>query len=566
MATLEQIGEALKRADAAGNTADAKALAQAYKAMKDQSGATGSGSGPSQINVMDIFNKQYRQGPYAPPPAQPRPDNPQNSVLPGILGQLSNTFRAATQGAQDTMTIGFGDELAAGAKTGIDAATGQPVDYGKNLQQAEGITADTANLNPDAYNAGTMIGTAGLMGRPGIGVLAALPAKGLIRRAALQSGALGATMGLGTPGSIEQRLQNAAIGGVSGLALGAGGGAVAKILGRGVATAPTVRGILDEAKSGFRAAENSGAIVDKPAVQNIVGGLRQILVDEGALTPSGKIAGLPKVAHAIALADDYAGAPMTMEQMFRLRKQVAKAAGSIDPDERQIGVTLLKHFDNSVESLSSQAGDFVGGGASAGDQATQDWAKARQLWQTGKKGQTVEKLITSAKRQARKSAATPGEQTLRNKFETFYENDKNLRGFSPAERAAISKVATGTKVGNIAKAVGRLAPTTLGGLGFKGGVPFAIGSYIGGPAAGFGLAGTSLTAGTIGRIVSTLSTRQQAELARVLVLNGGKVPAKIATGVSPEVRRALGNIILMGGSKAPEIGQSVMQMLQPVNQ
>lgn len=518
-------------------------------------------------------------GPHAAPtmvrpiqqPQAVQPDvtnNPQNSALPGFLGQMSNTIRSSTQGLQDSATLNLGDEMAAGVKTGIDAMTGQPADYGKTLQQAERLSADTANLNPSAYGFGQTAGTLALLGRaPSRAIMSAVPAvlaKGTIKRAALSSGTIGATMGFGEPGSIQDRLKNAAIGGATGLLTGAAGGYVAGRLAAptaGKAATPTVEKLFDEASGAFRAARASGATVSKPAVSNIAAGLRQIMVDEGAITPSGKVADLPKISHALALIDDYATQPVSMEQLFRVRKQLGKAAASTDKEERGLAMDLLRHLDDSVESLSTQAGDFVAGGAGSGEQAVADWVKGRQLWHIAKKGESVETLISTAARKSKKAVAVPPEQSLRNQFENFISKDRNLRGFNPEERAALNSVVEGTTTGNLAKSVGKLAPTTIGGLTFKGGVPLAVGAALGSPGLGVAVAGGSYAIGLAGRLVSRLSTQGQAELARVLILNGGKLPTKVPSNLSGPVKKTLGNLIMVGGANSANLGQQITHML-----
>lgn len=114
--------------------------------------------------------------------------------------------------------------------------------------------------------------------------------------------------------------------------------------------------------------------------------------------------------------------------------------------------------------------------------------------------------------------------------------------------------------------VGGLAPSSAGGLTLKGGIPFAIGSWLGGPVAGAALAGGTLGAGAIGRVVANLSTKNQAELARLIILNGGKLPSKIPAVLPPQVKKALGNLILMGGANAPEIGKQLLQLFGPNSQ
>lgn len=94
MATLEQVAEALRRADAAGNVDDARALAQTYRQMQ-QAGQPERAYGGSD---------------------------------------------AARSGAMQGMTFGFADEILGTMMTpiemGIDAVQGKPFDPGRSWNQA----------------------------------------------------------------------------------------------------------------------------------------------------------------------------------------------------------------------------------------------------------------------------------------------------------------------------------------------------------------------------------------------------------------------------------------------
>jgi hypothetical protein len=298
--------------------------------------------------------------------------------------------------------------------------------------------------------------------------------------------------------------------------------------------------------------------VAQPKGAKIMADMRQVLIADGAITPSGKIAGYPKIQHALDLADDYASAPLSMENLLKVRKQVAKAAGSFDPDERRLAAEMLRTLDAGVVKLNAAAGDFVQG---AGEQAVRDWARGREFYHIGKKAESVEKLMTGAQRQSKKSAAVPVEQAMRNKFDAFTNKESNLRGFKPEEIAALKAVSEGSVLGNAAKQAGRLAPTTLGGVGVKAGIPFAVGNAIGGPVAGTALAGTTMGIGVIGKVIARLSTDQKAKLASIIVRNGGKLPTSIPQNLPGPLKKALGNIMLTAGAGSAEAQQAVLAAL-----
>ncbi len=474
----------------------------------------------------------------------------------------------------DMSTLGLGDELYAGLKSpfvaGFDAMQGRgnffeniPKAFQQELAVGENAAADMRGLNPQAYDSGSLIGTAALMGRsPGRGAFAtpglaaSTGTKGLVKKLAIQSGAQGAALGLGTPGTPQERAINAGAGGAFGAIVGAGGGQLLK-MGAGRVPTPTVTQLFDQGDAAFKAARQSGAVVAPGAAQNTIGKLRQILTDEGAITPSGKVADLPKINHALTLADDYATGPVSMEQLLRVRKQFAKAAASNDRDERFLGTQLVRAFDDSVTKYA--AADFIGNTAPAGAKAIKDWKTGQALWHTAKKSESVEGLVSSATRQSKKSAMVPREQAIRNKFDSFVGKEKNLRGFSPKEKQALQAVANGSAIGNVAKQVGRLAPTTMGGLTFKAGVPFAIGSYMGGPMAGGAAAAGTLGIGYLGKAISNISTNNKVKLAQALIQGGGKLPSKAAISALPKnVQNAVNAARSLGTTGGPTLANALL--------
>lgn len=516
-----------------------------------------------KIGILDAFNKQTHQGPYAPPP----PDvsqNPENSVLPGVLGQLSNTFRAATQGVQDTATLNMGDELAAGVKTLIDPMVGQGFDYGKNLQQAEKITADTVALNPDAYRFGQNAGVVGLVGKAGVGSVATTAPS--IPRAALTSGGISAVIGAGQPGSIAERAKSATVNAIIGTAIGAAGGYIgSKLFAAPKTGVPTVSSLDSAAADAFKVARKSGATITQPAAKNLASGLKQTATDLGLVTPSGKVADYPSLSHALSLADDYGTQPMTMDQLMVLRSRIADVAGGKSKAERMVGVQLLKQMDDTIAGL-NPAVDFVPGGATSPDAAVQAWKAGRDLFSNARRAEDIQALINAATKKSQRKG-TPLGVALQDQFDKFASDPKNLRGFNADEIAAIKTVADGTAFSNAMKNLGSLAPRSWSGVTFKGGAPFAVGTVLGGPAAGATLAGGTMSLGVLGRTLSRLSAAQQAELASVLVANGGVPPKVIPSTVAVPVKNALRSMIMIvGSSRGPEMTKAIGEWLAPQRQ
>jgi hypothetical protein len=264
MATLEQIGEALRRADAAGDVEDARALAQAYR------------------------DKQ----------AETAPPNPQASQLPGVLGQFDETSRAAQSGFNQGLTFGFGDEIYAGATAPFRALpglfNGEGYDLGKayesGLENQRQGDRQTQALNPIAAGAGEV---AGAIVNPASRLL--MPVKGgapfvNILRGVGGGAATGATYGFGSAdGDMGDRLRGAATGGGIGAGMGLvapwlakkAGDAVEGVLqnratAQAVKNAPAAADFRAESSAMFRAVDQAGVTVDT----NKFSGLVQKLVSD----------------------------------------------------------------------------------------------------------------------------------------------------------------------------------------------------------------------------------------------------------------------------------------------
>jgi hypothetical protein len=179
MATLEQLNRALVQADAAGDVAGAKVLADAIREMRAQEGA------PPAMSPQEQLNAEIRKTlGLGQPPAPPidNTNNPMQSSLPGILGDFQNTLRAATRGAQDTSMLNMSDEAFAGVvglpQVAANAISGQGVNFDPVTQAYEQGTTQrqqTQALNPGAYDVGSILGTAALMGKPGATMAATAP-------------------------------------------------------------------------------------------------------------------------------------------------------------------------------------------------------------------------------------------------------------------------------------------------------------------------------------------------------------------------------------------------------
>lgn len=231
MATLDQIAEALRRADAAGNADDARALAQAYRQMQGQQGngvvslqgtvAPRGSTGEQSANIEDArtADDKYRGA------LETVRRNQFPGASDGQWARVSKTMQPYNAGDifNAGLTFGFSDE-AAGAGNAVAAFTmGQDPGLAyKDYSRLERARADAGRESAGGLGVAAEIGGTLLAGRPD---LAAGRVAGLIPT--MVEGGKGGTVGGGiygfgsTDGSVHDRLTGAGWGALGGAATGA---------------------------------------------------------------------------------------------------------------------------------------------------------------------------------------------------------------------------------------------------------------------------------------------------------------------------------------------------------
>jgi hypothetical protein len=170
----------------------------------------------------------------------------------------------------------------------------------------------------------------------------------------------------------------------------------------------------------------------------------------------------PKVAGALEELQASKGSSMPLEDLERLRRIARGAASSIEPDERRVAEVIVDGIDDYMDNLS--AGDLITGSPDAG----KTLSEARGVWAKLKKSDVIETAIERAKDRATTQNGNYA-ASLRAEFQALSKNQKKMRGFTPAEKAAIRKVARVGPVTGTMAAVGALRPRGLMALGELGG-------------------------------------------------------------------------------------------------
>lgn len=208
------------------------------------------------------------------------------------------------------------------------------------------------------------------------------------------------------------------------------------------------------------------------------------------------------------------------------------------PDEARVGVDMKKAITDYLAGL--KPGDLRGGNA---DDAIEALGSARSMTHQSKKADAV----INAEMKADTRAATTGTggnsvNTTRQNIRALFdrERDPTLRarrqGYTPDEMAAMEKVVKGDATSNIARLLGRMAPTSgalpMMATGWGGAAGIAGGMSTGNP-----LMALPAAAGGIGfaaKAVAENSTRNQIAELLATILNQGRKPGKSAARTATE--------------------------------
>lgn len=256
---------------------------------------------------------------------------------------------------------------------------------------------------------------------------------------------------------------------------------------------------------------------------------------------------------------------VAMNDAENIRKQLVSLKTSPDASVRSAAKEAIKSLQQSQMGLT--AADTISGDAAAYRGLVSD---AVGNWAKGKQAQTVMGKIGNAElNSATAGSGANQDNNMRQAMKQLARNTNNTNlpvwkklGFSDQAGAAIQQAAKGTTVGNIARGIGKGAPTGVvsaaGGLG--------IGHMAGGP-----LGAVALPAiGYMAKKIGDLSTKRAANAITSLVLSESPLAAQVAAQLPPHIigqmpskaQRALQKLILAD----PVLSKAAQQQSAPVSQ
>ena len=502
-------------------------------------------------------------GPMPPPPAE-------FASLPG-----SNIAKPSYRGL-----IAGADQLSSGTNEGLANFAGMPVDLmtaGLNLG-ATGINSAFGTEIPAIENpvggSGTFkamldpvisdtapetasqrylrrIGQEVGFGVPAAMTGAAIPGYGAPAREAMGpylAASVAGDVGAGTAGQTAREVAPKSSM-LDLLASMIGGGGLSYAASRftpSMASVPTLDSLKSKANSAWQAVKAAPETLTDSATAGLAANVK------GAL-PDGQLAAeaYPK-AYGMADKMDTLRNP-TVYDVEQARRMVGDRVAA-SPDESRVGVEMKRSIEEYLAGL--KPADLQGGSV---DDTLDALSTARRTTHQVKKAEA----ITNAEMRADTRAATTGTggnqvNANRQNIRAIYDRERDLTksgrrsGYTPDEMAAMARVVHGTPGSNVARALGRMAPSS-------GALPMAMMGY--GGAGGVGMAGLTgnpvlalpAIAGGVGEISKALAgkmTQKQIDSLMATILNGGRVPGQSASRLASA--RAILEQMLSNAASAPQ--------------
>lgn len=452
-------------------------------------------------------------------------DASKSTGMAGTAAEIAGSFlpgAAISKGVGAIASRAFPAAKAAQAATTLPAITGA----------TEGSLPALASLQPAA----TIAAQRGFSGLP---------------RAMTEGAVAGSIQGVGDD-------SNATYGGI----LGAAGGGIGYGLGRGlerlagftntaprVAQAATTDDLKTAAQSAYDRFTNAGGVFTQQGLNDLAGSVRNRLTKmqwQPELAPK-----VTAFNRAMERARVGSGAPSgtaglnqtaTPEQILNLRKIAGKISNSKDATESSYGQAIKEEIDNFLAT--PREGNYASiDGSAPQEQLASDLAEANRLWTQFSKADTVDEGLRRAELRAASTYSGGNENNaMRQELRKIYET-RGPQSFTPDERAAFETAIRGGRVENVARMLGKLAPSR-GGLSTWANI---------GAGAGTGGATLPLTALAEGaKVVGDRATRRNLEEVSRVIRGGGN---RRDVNVSPNqlqllMRRLAPSLAAPGGAAA----------------
>lgn len=285
---------------------------------------------------------------------------------------------------------------------------------------------------------------------------------------------------------------------------------------------PSTTALKAQARRIYKDIDELGATVSAKAYDRLPLKMRKAVEGAGGYLPES----MGKVTEVLKIFDKRAGQEFSITELDTLRKTARTAAESQDLSEARLGAIMIDEIDEFIDTL--KMGDFAGDGVEG---AGKQLKEARRLWRTAKKSELIEDAMYRAD-----LAASGLENGIRQEFTRLLKNKKARKNFTDAERQQMKRVADGDAAANTAKFLGKYgfaegrATSMLGNtLGIAGGAAVA------GPIGAMVVAGV----GQVSKGLAQKLTKQNAAFADQVIKSGedgGAIVKAYFDNVQPDDR------------------------------
>jgi hypothetical protein len=255
----------------------------------------------------------------------------------------------------------------------------------------------------------------------------------------------------------------------------------------------------------YKAAEDANVVIRPESTQRVVTMMQRVADKENL----GKLPPKLKEASDILAERIKANKALSLSDADKVRQLINDAKKSTDAADQRLAKIIQTQYDDYLTNL--KPADTLAGDSKAGVAALE---QARGLFQRLKNSELLDSMERKAKRAGEAKYTQAGEEhALRDQFRKLADNEKKTKmmRLTPAQLAAIDRVAAPGMKANIARNIGKFDP-------MRGGVPTFMATTMGGGlgAALGGPAGAVLGPGALG-IVGHLANRSAQKTTRTNV-------------------------------------------------
>lgn len=320
------------------------------------------------------------------------------------------------------------------------------------------------------------------------------------------------------PDEMYQKAANAAETALSAAGARTGPGKLPKIV------APSTEELKAASDASYKAARGMGVELHPAPVRNLGTQIRQSLEADGSLPEDA-----PKVFRRIERLENQTG-PVSITEVESIRKGLQRAASNpLEGEERFASSHAIEELDKFMSNLTPRHavvnGQFI-------PRVVEEMNNARGNWAAAARSETIEEKATRAADQAGASGSGANvNNATRQQLKQILASRKARRGFSAEEIDQMRRVVRGTYTGNVARLIGKLAPTGVVSAGADIGAAAGIIAAGGAPIVAAGVP----LAGAVGHVLGNASTARQLRILDELVRSRSPLArSRAATPTAPQ--------------------------------